>query len=102
MDLKTTEVGIVGSWTILLNGMVSPSILMAPVPGVSWPFCCQAIVQDTMHLPKLPGSDRFDDLQWFAILQRDNLLMMAHYIWSGQQRCVLHLWLQQFEETNDT
>lgn len=60
MDLKTNEVGIVGGWTILLNGMVSPSILMAPIPGASWPFCCQAVVQDTMHLPKLAGSDRYD------------------------------------------
>lgn len=92
MDFKTTEVGIVGGWTILLNGMVIPSILMAPVPGAAWPFCCQTAVQDTVHLPKLAGSYRSDDLQWFAILQRD-ILTMTLYIQSGQQRCVLHLWL---------
>lgn len=85
MDLKTSEAGIVGGWTILLNGMVTPSILTAPIPGASWPFCCQAAVQDTMHIPTLAGSDEYDDLRWFAILQRDNILTMTHYIQSGQQ-----------------
>lgn len=64
-----------GSWTTLLNDMMTPSILMGPIPGSFWPFCCQtAVKQDIMHLAKLVGSDGYDDLPWSAILQRDNIL----------------------------
>lgn len=78
MDLKTTEVGIVGVWTILLNGMVTPSILMAPIPGASWPFCCQA-VNTRQSAPSKTSSKRW--VWWSTVVcntaERQHLTM-AH------------------------
>jgi len=117
MDLRTTgwiQIGImwlrkflsVGGWTTLLNGMVTPSILMGPIPGAFWPFCCQAaVIQDTMHLAKLVGSDGYDDLQWFATLQRDTILPddePSYLVRAADTMCGASVAMAQFEEANDS
>lgn len=84
--------------------MVTPSILMGPIPGAFWPFCCQAeVTQAIMHLAELVGSDGYDDLQWFAVLQRDNILPdnePLHLVRAADTMHVASAAMAQFEEAN--
>lgn len=103
---EVPELGIVGGWTTPLNGTVTPLILMGPVPGAFWPFCCQAaVIQDITHLVKLVGSDGYENLQWFATLQGDNILPddePSHLVREADVMCVASAAVAQFEEANDS
>lgn len=79
---------------------------MGPIPGAFWSFCCQAaIIQDIMHLAKLVGIDAYDDPQWFAMLQRDNILPddePLHVVRAADKLCVASVAMAQFKEANDS
>lgn len=81
-------------------------MLMGPIPGAFWPFCCQAAVtQDIKHLAELVGSDGYDDLQSFAVLQRDNILPVdepSHLVRAADMMCAAPMAMAQFKEANDS